>query len=322
MTRHPNYYPDHFRGQIVYRCCVCKFDTFQEENVRFHALLHPKVMLPDISDCFQVQVPMRKLRVVIGVITSESDWPTNSVHIASQEARLLQQYGVDADVCWVDNGSSYYPSGQQIDLEGVTVHNQINLGQSIARNIIIDRALTENAHYLLMVDGDIELIPYSGLAMINILEGSHDVHIGCVGMFSRNCTKDRLDGVSSCCVTIPWPLLDYPVEAWTQYGMFNVNMFRDGLRFDTSECFQGQGWGFEDTDLACQMLATGWKTLNTPYFRYAHLSLNSSLRFMDPTLAAKVFNARRQYVYNKWIGNPLVRNRAELLANSTMPVLL
>lgn len=308
---HPNYYVDKFCGQKVYRCCVCQYDTFSEHNARGHALSHPYPILwaidsnPILEDC----------SVVLAYTTwNNANCSTKCMNALKKEAALLTSMGADVDIFWVDNGST--DGTQQTTEILLQRHLPTNMGQSYARNLAIDYALSINADYLLMLDGDIEIIPYSAQALIR---ASYLSGHACVGMYSRNCTPG--DDISDRCYNLHELLNTDGTIAWTQYGVFDCEIFRAGLRFDTNPVFMGEGWGFEDDDLGLQMKNAGYTIANTKYFRYGHYSLHSSLRRMDPSLAAKVHIDRRDYLYNKWKDNPKTAVRATQLRNCTMPVL-
>lgn len=321
MIQHPNYYADWFRGQVVYRCCVCSHDSFSLDNIQAHVQIHPPVIMhsPDLK------VARENVNLAIGVITSQSDWPSRSVTLASWEATRLRDLGIKARVYWVDNGSDErHVEGNHkfiiAERGGLRTAFREDLGQSVARNLIITQCLENDIDYLLMVDGDIELINYSGFAMLNFLlmcEGAQ-ARVGCIGMYSRNSTAHRDDLATQCLFIAHTD--SKPGMAWTQYGMFDCAMFREGIRFDTSQVFKGRGWGFEDDDLYCQMLSKGYTSRNTKYFRYAHYAMHSSLASMEPTLAAKVWLKRKLYVYNKWVGNPKTHTHVEKMINQSIPV--
>jgi hypothetical protein len=313
---HPNFYRDDLRGQAVWRCICCPFDTFSSESMQEHARTHEPILLPDSFDPSTFNVPF-DLSIVIGVLTSHSDWPTESIIAASQEASLLRKLGVKAQVYWVDNASPAKFRAQNLEyVHGHEFFDQ-NLGQSIARNHMIDYCMSTGADYLLMVDGNIDLIPYSAAAMASFMAQTNG--IGCVGLYSGNCTDTPMDA-STVCAQITNPTLG-PGIAWTQYGMFRCSMFKElGIRFDESLVFQGPGWGFEDDDLGLQMMAAGYGCVNTKYYRYVHRRKHSSLAAMAPALAAKVFYERKAHLVRKWAYNPRTVMYANRIVNQTMPV--
>src|SRR5439155_18307834 len=99
--------------------------------------------------------------------------------------------------------------------------------------------------YLLFMDGDIEIVPFSSFAMLRHMENCGQ-RLGCVGADFRGQSAIRAQTT---------PLL-YSIDglrtdevnwvAWTQYGMFRRAVFEQGVRFDESDAFEGTGWGFED----------------------------------------------------------------------------
>lgn len=319
-TRHRGYYADHFRGQIVYRCCTCAYDSFAEDNTAHHVRSHQTYQQYTLAELEALGLgrALEGTRIAIGVITSDTDWPSSTLLKASQERSLAEAMGSRCSVVWVDNGTKDPETllDNAAYAHNVTLFNT-NMGQSIARNRIIDYCVDNQVQYLLMVDGDIEIIPYSIWSMVNKL--GHGV--GCFGLNGRNCT-DLDDDVSEC-MHVGELRCSTPGQAWTQYGMFDCTMFQEGIRFDTHPVFQGPGWGFEDDDLYCQMLSLGYESINTTLFRYAHHRMHSSLKAMDLKMATLVHAARKHYLINKWGShpNPRVIRHIERLANQTMPVL-
>lgn len=316
---HASYFTDTVHGQRVYRCCQCPYDTFDLNDAKAHVGRHPSIHIPDP----ELKLNRQGIRLAIGVVTSASDWPSRTITLASWEVTRLHDLGIQASLFWVDNGSDrkHVAGGTRFinKLWGSTVHSfRENLGQSVARNLIITQCIDKEIDYLLMLDGDIEIIEYSGFAMTNYLLQHKDDKVGCIGMYSRNCTSHQDDLATQCLYIAHTD--NHPGMAWTQYGMFDCEMFRQGVKFDTSSVFKGQGWGFEDDELYCQMLALGYISRNTKYFRYAHYSRHSSLKAMDKDLAAKVWADRKAYVYGKWIGNPLTKAHVEHMTNQTMPM--
>lgn len=336
---HPGYFKDYMVREYVYRCAQCQFDTFSEDNIKGHVkATHPPINLPESdSDAAEWLESHRKLaifaknRLVIGFLT----WNTvNASTLAAKaiaaEVEILRILGIDARVCWVDNGSTdgtVESVEAEFDAVPLTPHKlPTNMGQSHARNLILDCVDNANADYLMFIDGDVEPIKFSSYAMLRYLHEFPSV--GVVGMYTYNCTATENDPtVAKECRYIPFSFVDdLPRIAWTQYGMFNARLFqgKKRLRFDTAECFQGPGWGFEDDDLGIAIWERGYGIRNTKMFRFMHRHRNSSLRLLDPALAAKVYAQRRDHVYNKWVNvvkTPEAKHYLERLRNQTMPIL-
>lgn len=322
MTTYKRYFKDLHRGAPLYRCSFCHYDSFAEANIKLHVESHAYhlYMPSDFAEAIVLAQtsaePIMGRHVVLGIITSQTDWPTRSVILARLEAHRLRQLGLTCTVFWVDNGS------QITHTEQPDVILATNEGQSIARNHIIDKALALRADYLVMLDGDIEVITLSVIHLLRSLYEGRRERIGCVGLHSRNCTSDRTDGITQYGGRLGI-IQPRPNIAWTQYGAFDCQVFMDGVRFDTSPCFAGPGWGFEDDDLVLQMMDRGYTSVNCPMYRYGHFSMHSSVRKLDREVIAKAFRWRRYYVYDKWkaSANPGIQAHIHRLINQTFPVL-
>lgn len=327
---HPNFYQDTLGGQSVWRCCVCEHDTFSFKRAMGHSAYNDEcspIVLPETDMGIETWKRahstlglLRGKRIVIGLLT----WNTDEASLLCadsvvKELEFLSSLGAECDYYWVDNGSTDDTQklvaaslsrrlGQSVELDS-------NRGQSFARNLMIDHALRVNANYLLFVDGDIQLVPFSSYAMAQWLRLNDGY--GCIGLYSRNCTDDL--GEAEECRSLTGLTTDAPHMAWTQYGMFDCKMFAAGVRFDENAPFRGPGWGFEDDDLGLQMLNSGYKSANSRYFRYLHQNLHSGLNQLPPTLAAKVWMDRKSYVYEKWKRNPICASYVANMRNQTMP---
>src|SRR5262249_42118983 len=121
-------------------------------------------------------VPVRR-KIVLALLT----WNTRDISLDSArallaEARMLRRLRHSPSVCLTDNGSTdgtaqalrAFQTDTQVPV--TLVLNAQNLGNSIARNQIIDHALQSGADYLLFMDGDIEVVPFSTFAMLRYLE--------------------------------------------------------------------------------------------------------------------------------------------------------
>jgi len=254
-------------------------------------------------------VPVGK-RIVLALLT----WNTRDVSIESvraylREAQMLRRLGHEPLLCFCDNGSTdgtaeaLQAVQTEIDALGLScqlILNPTNRGSSIARNQIIDYVLTCGADYVLFMDGDIEIVPFSSFAMLRHMENSGR-QLGCIGADAANQTPLR-DHASQLQYSIESRLDSANFLAWTQYGMFRRAMFEDGIRFDENAPFDGAGWGFEDNDLAFQMSVRGY--VNQRFFgmTYLHRNVHSSVRIMQQhgIDAAGIYARRRQYIIDKW----------------------
>jgi len=263
----------------------------------------------------QAEAPTGK-KIVLALLT----WNTRDISMESlqgyiREAHLLERLGQEASICVCDNGSTdgtpdaLRELDARIDVPHTFILNRDNMGNSIARNQIIDHALARNADYLLFMDGDIEIVPFSSVAMLRYME-NNGTRLGCIGADSGGQTPYRERASASLYSIDGCKLETTNLVAWTQYGMFRREIFEDGCRFDEREPFHGPGWGFEDNDLAFQMEMNGY--LNQRFFGmvYLHRAARSSIRIMreQGIDAAALYARRKQYVIDKWASVPLINN--------------
>ncbi len=255
-------------------------------------------------------------KIVLALLT----WNTCQVSMESvqaymREAHMLQRMGQEPFLCVCDNGSSDGTADAlralegEIDIPHKFIFNSKNLGSSIARNQIIDYLLECSADYLLFMDGDIEVVPFSSFAMLRYMENSGH-RLGCIGADSGGQTPQR-ERASAYLYSIDGCTLETTnLVAWTQYGMFRRAIFEDGSRFDETEPFDRAGWGFEDNDLAFQMEMKGY--LNQRFFgmTYLHRNARSSIRIMreQGIDASSHYTRRRQYVIEKWASVPHINS--------------
>lgn len=245
-------------------------------------------------------------RVMLAMLT----WNTRAVTLEGvqallAEARMLRRLGHEPLVCICDNGSDDGSAEALRALErgaGVELRlilNEQNRGSSVARNQIITAMLEAGADYLLLVDGDVEIIPFSTVAMLRHMENMGH-RLGCIGADSAGQTGFRERAT-------PYLYSVGKVErsnlvAWTQYGLFRREVFADGVRFEEAGPFGEPGWGFEDNDLAFQMELKGYLIQRFMGQTYLHRALRSSTRNLreqgiDPN---PLFERRRAAVVAKW----------------------
>jgi GT2 family glycosyltransferase len=163
-----------------------------------------------------------------------------------EEASLLKRLGHEVLVCICDNGSSDGTSealkqlAAQNDVSSTILENTENRGNSIGRNQIIDVALSAEADYFLFTDGDIEIVPFPTVAMIQYMEDPGHT-LACVGPVSNRCSPER----RRCSRVLRSVQTAEPEDsvAWTQYGMFRCEIFRQGLRFDVNHHSMALGGG-------------------------------------------------------------------------------
>jgi glycosyltransferase involved in cell wall biosynthesis len=232
-----------------------------------------------------------------------------------REAAMLQRLGQEPLVVVCDNGSTDGTQEALRALDGqlpVPHHfllNARNRGSSVARNQVIDLLLERGGDYLLFVDGDIELVPFSSFAMLRHLEDSGS-RLGCFGTNSAAHTLHREQATAYLYSTAGCPIETTNFVACTWYGMFRSIVFNDGVRFDETEPFNGAGWGFEDNDLAFQLEVKNY--VNQHFFgvTFLHRHVRSSIRIMRACgIDAQVlFAKRKQYIINKWASTPNINN--------------
>jgi hypothetical protein len=163
------------------------------------------------------------------------------------------------------------------------------------------------ADYLLFMDGDIEVIPGSSLAMLRYMEG-RGARLGCLGADSAGQTQQR-ERATPAIFSLEGSRVDtVNYVAWTQYGLFRRSVFEDGIRFDCGGPFGRPGWGFEDNDLAFQMEQKGYVNQRFYGALYLHRAPRSSTRILKAqgVDANLLCEQRKQYVVEKWSGVPSI----------------
>ena len=261
-------------------------------------------------------MPAGKKNVLALLTWNTKDISIDSVRAYIQEARMLQRLGQQPLICVCDNGSTDGTPAALASLKAefadIPFHlilNERNLGSSIARNQVIDYMLSENADYLLFMDGDIEIVPFSSFAMLRYME-SLGSELGCIGVHSHWQTP-RCEQASPFIYCIDSKsVLSTNLVAWTQYGMFRREVFDAGIRFDESGPFNQPGWGFEDNDIAFQMDIKGFGNQYFSGMTYLHRAVHSSLGILrangfDP---AHLYRQRQQYLIKKWSQTTRIRN--------------
>jgi glycosyltransferase involved in cell wall biosynthesis len=258
-------------------------------------------------------VPPGKKLVLALLTWNTREVSLDSVRSYSREASMLERLGHYPHICVCDNGSTDGTAAAlrrlqaEVKVPFKLICNQKNLGSSRARNQIIDYMLEIGADYLLFMDGDIEIVPFSSFAMMRYMENNGH-RLGCIGADSAGQTPFRVRASSSFYSINRVETTN--LVAWTQYGMFRRAIFDDGIRFDESEPFNGAGWGFEDNDLAFQMDLQGY--VNQRFFEmtYLHREARSSIRVMRQ-LGIDVYalyEQRKHYIIDKWSSVPTINN--------------
>jgi glycosyltransferase involved in cell wall biosynthesis len=258
------------------------------------------------------QTALARRRVLLSLLT----WNTrqasiDSVHAHIREAEMLERLGCEPLLCVVDNGSTDGTAKtlQEIDARVRIPHrfvfNDRNLGNSIARNQIIGYAREISADYVLFMDGDIELVPFSSFAMLRYLE-TQGTGVGRIGASSSHQTPVRERTAKSWYSIDAATVSKSDIVSWTQYGMYRREVFDDQIQFDESGPFDGPGWGYEDNDLAFQMQTRGYSNDFFPGMVYLHRNVRSSVVNLRRSGldASRLCQERKQYVIDKWAGHP------------------
>jgi len=259
-------------------------------------------------------------------------WNTRDISVEGvmalvEESNRLIKLGLVPYICIMDNGSTDGTWEAIRGLFGETLPSNVHLGrfntnQGIckARNAIIDFAVkVVGSKYLMLMDGDIEIVPLSAYTMTRYLECHWDV--GVIGAYSANFSEKREECAHNL-VEIPESRTRNDIRcAWTQYGLFRCEMFQKGVRFDEDGPFGGLGWGYEDDDLHYQLVEAGYKNRYFGGMRYLHRALHSSwpeLKAMGIDLD-KMFVSRKLYLIQKWKKRGLDTGILKLLEGQQLP---
>lgn len=330
------YFTTTIDNQPLYKCLMCQYDCFSQDSIAAHCShSHPKVVLPEmelsqtewIAKIISAGVSKTPSIAICLLTWNTKEASTHSAQSIVAEMARLELLGVKAKVYWADNKSTdgTQEAVQEVFGEGPRVASWLfrdHVGQCAARNAMIDMARSEHYDYIMMLDGDVEIIPFSSFAMMRYLWRYWPVYkVGCIGMYSLNCTHQWDNAVAEECRCIKEFMVseDTPI-AWTNYGMFVGEMFDPGgIRFDTAEPFQGIGWGLEDDDLYLQMVLRGWKSVNTKYFRHMHRRRHSSIKLIGEILASNIFEKRREYIVQKWKNEPTAQAVLMSVARHRLP---
>jgi glycosyltransferase involved in cell wall biosynthesis/SAM-dependent methyltransferase len=273
---------------------------------------HPHACIGGVFRKEGPETPSPSLRVVLSLLT----WNTRIASLDSlqaylREAEMLQRLGHQPLICVCDNGSddgtakALRALDDSIPFPHRFILNSANLGNCVARNQIIDYAREVSASYVLFMDGDIEIVPFSSFAMLRYLE-THGRRLGCVGAFSMGQTTLRERASKALFSIDPKRVESTNIVGWTQYGMFRCALFEDDIQFDTTDPFNGPGWGYEDNDLAFQMELKGYRNDYFSGITYLHRNVRSSVQNLrragiDPNVLCQ---RRKQYLIEKWSSHP------------------
>lgn len=251
-------------------------------------------------------------KVMLALLTwNKRDVSLESVQAYIEEARMLRRLGHEPILCVCDNGSTdgtaeaLRAMDGTIDVPHHFILNRENLGNCIARNQIIDAMLECDADYILFIDGDIEVVPFSSFAMMRYLEDSGR-QVGSLGAFSFQTATIRQDASPFHFSVRSGPIVESLDVTSSGYGMYRRAVFEAGIRFEEAEPFRGAGWGFEDNDLAFQMDVKGFLKTHFHGMTFLHRDVQSSVKNMlEQGIDATAACARRQqYLLEKWSSVP------------------
>jgi GT2 family glycosyltransferase len=268
-------------------------------------------------------------RVTVGL--SLLSWNTRDITVEAlaalaAEAERLARRGAASFLVACDNGSTdgtgeaLAAAARRLAVPCRLLLNAENQGISLARNRVIGVMLAEGADYLLLTDGDIEVVPGSVAAMLEHLAMS-EPEVGCIGADSYSHTRDRMATTPYLPSLAECRIADDREELWaarTLYGLFRRTVFAAGVRFDESPPFDRPGWGCEDVDLAFQMHAKGFYIETFAGVTYLHRNVNSSIPHLrelglDPR---SDYDRRRRYVIEKWQGTALGSKTLDFLRSA------
>ncbi len=206
----------------------------------------------------------------------------------------------------VDNGSTdgTFKYLVNYDMEDIPVNVtcfEKNEGIGIAKNELILNAVKNKCKYMFMFDNDIKILNNSMSMMIEYMDKHPNV--GCFGQHIDYFTKDLNDS------KINEPLKEYgniernvksgyeATRAWTHYGIYQVKMFQNGVKFDTTGPMGLAGYGFDDDDLGNQIVNSGYYI--DCFKNIIYHNINSSISNLEKTSGLN-FKNREDYFNNKW----------------------
>jgi hypothetical protein len=265
--------------------------------------------------------PPPGLRVAFGVLS----WNTREVLLETvaacvREAEMLVRLGHQAVVLVCDNGSTDgTPAALQaldatIELPHHFLFNDVNRGISTARNQMIALALDFGADYVMLLDGDIEPVPFATYSMLRHLEEAGP-DVGAVWP-SGECYVTRRERASATLFGLPdGAVTDLGWRVFTGYILIRSAVFERGVLFDESPVFAADGYGFEDFDFGFQLHAAGFGSHCFGAMRFLHRFPNSSLDVMRRLgIDARVTAQRRkEWVLRKWQAEPRVAEGVDFI---------
>lgn len=234
--------------------------------------------------------------ITLGILSwNQREIVEDTLLAAQREAWHLERSGEDTQIVVVDNGSEDGSATSLMTMsrdKDLVIPNFTNVGNSIARNQILDEADRKEAEFVLFLDGDVHPISGSLMAMLEHMRMQPDC-VYCVGFFSMNQTPNAdlaTKQVNSLKGSI---LVDHWDVAWTQYGLFRRSAI---VAAEARFCEQyGPGWGWEDNDLHQHMHERGFHAHCFMDAVYLHRNHHSSW----PLLKRAGIDPRSEYYRRK-----------------------
>ncbi|HEY0170776.1 MAG TPA: glycosyltransferase, partial [Pyrinomonadaceae bacterium] len=255
-------------------------------------------------------------RVVLAMLT----WNTREISLEAlaafaREAATLKRLGHGASIVVCDNGSTdgtreaLGAASARLGVEHRLIFNKENRGISVARNQLIEHLLETGGDYLLLSDGDVEVVPFSAFAMLRYMEDAGRV-LGALGPYPHEHTRERAGATPHLFCVDDSRVEEMAGVVPTWYGLFRREVFEAGVRFDAAGPLGRPGWGFEDNDFAFQVEVEGFAVRVFRGARFLHRDVRSSIPLLrrDGHDPADAFLRRKQYVLDKWAGVPRIND--------------
>lgn len=218
-----------------------------------------------------------------------------------RERERLEAGGFRAHVELIDNAS--WDGTDRVVRETVRVHRrdashdiqEAPASSTTLRNKLIE--VSKEDDYLVFIDGDIEVIPHSIVAMIHYLSDHPSISAMAMDPLLQRPHREEADLY---CRSIGI-VRHEPLMYLCGYGVFDRGVFNH-LTFDEGGPLGQCGWGSEDDDLWLQMYDKSYDAVYASGFSYFHPEPRSSWKSLwalgiDPL---KSFEDRRNYVLQKW----------------------
>lgn len=208
--------------------------------------------------------------------------------LISELLSLKSEHDIDSEVFIFDSGSkpdmiSYLendvPKNWNIKFNGK------NDGICIGRNYMIEQSLKTDCKYLFMFDNDVKIIKNSLYEMIRYMEDRSNNKICCLAQNINCYTKDIDNEIIP--KEMP-PYKEWPISinmknglggrrAWTHYVVYDIDLFKNGLRFEIEGPFGKAGYSFSDDHLGMQILKMDKDIVIFDIYCYHNLSSSISL---------------------------------------------